>query len=93
MNLTYFKNGFLNLTSDVPKNVSYVFNNANVKDGLFTYTSSQLNSSYSVAKVSYSDKNDNFKGVEKIIKILIMGEDLPISPEDQKLLDEAASEF
>lgn len=63
----YFNNGFLNLTSDVPKNTTYVFNNANVKDGLFTYTSSQLNSSYSVAKVSYSDKNDNFK--DKIVYV------------------------
>jgi hypothetical protein len=41
----------------------------------------------------YDYKNGNFKGVERIIKILTTGEDLPISPEDQKLLDEAAKEF
>jgi hypothetical protein len=63
----YFRNGFLNLTSDVPKNVVYVFNNANVKDGLFTYSSSQFNGFHSVAKVSYSDKNDNFK--DKIVYV------------------------
>ena len=39
----------------------YLFNNSNVKDGLFTYTSGDLNNLFSVIKVSYSDKNDNFK--------------------------------
>jgi len=57
----YFKNGLLSLNSDVKKPTSYVFTNSNVKDGFFNYTSSNLESSFSVAKVSYLDKKDNFK--------------------------------
>lgn len=63
----YFKNGYLNLTSDVKKPVSYVFNNSNVKDGLFTYSSSNLNTAFSVIKVSYLDQLDNFK--DKIVYV------------------------
>lgn len=57
----YFRNGLLNLTTDVKKSVVYVFTNSNVKDGQFNYTSSNLENTFTVAKVSYSDKTDNFK--------------------------------
>lgn len=70
----YFRNGFLNLTSDIKKNPLYVFNNSNVKDGLFTYSSNNLNNSFSIAKISYLDKNDNFK--DKIVYV-----------EDSKLIE------
>jgi hypothetical protein len=63
----YFKNGLLNLTSDVKQNPVYIFTNSNVKDGLFTYASGDLNNSFSIAKVPYLDKNDNFK--DKIIYV------------------------
>ncbi len=63
----YFKNGMLNLTSDVKQNSVYIFTNSNIKDGLFTYSSGDLNNLFSVAKVKYSDKNDNFK--DKIIYV------------------------
>jgi len=63
----YFKNGYLSLSSDVSRPVSYIFTNSNVKDGLFTYTSNDFNNSFSIAKVSYLDKTDNFK--DKIIYI------------------------
>ena len=63
----YFKDGLLSLTSDVKQNPVYIFTNSNVKDGLFTYASSDLNTSFSVAKVPYLDKYDNFK--DKIVYI------------------------
>ena len=63
----YFKNGLLNLTSDVKQKPAYIFTNSNVKDGLFTYASSDLNTSFSVAKVPYLDKNDNFK--DKVVYV------------------------
>ena len=63
----YFKNGLLNLTSDVKQKPVYIFSNSNVKDGLFTYASSDLNTSYSVAKIPYLDKYDNFK--DKIVYV------------------------
>lgn len=63
----YFKNGLLSLNSDVKKPTSYVFTNSNVKDGFFNYTSSNLESSFSIAKVSYLDKKDNFK--DKVVYV------------------------
>lgn len=61
----YFRNGLLNLTSDIKQNSVYVFTNSNVKDGLFTYSSGDLNNLFTVVKIKYSDKYDNFK--DKII--------------------------
>ena len=63
----YFRNGLLNLTTDVKKPVVYLFTNSNVKEGNFTYTSANLETTFSVVKVSYLDKTDNFK--DKIINV------------------------
>ena len=63
----YFRNGLLNLTSDVKQKSVYIFTNSNVKQGLFTYASSDLNTSFSVAKVPYLDRNDKFK--DKIVYV------------------------
>jgi hypothetical protein len=63
----YFKNGLLNLTTDVLQDPIYIFTNSNVKDGLFSYSSGDLNNIFTVAKVTYSDKTDNFK--DKIIYV------------------------
>jgi hypothetical protein len=63
----YFKNGLLNLTTDVLENPVYIFTNSNVKEGLFSYSSGDLNNVFTVAKVTYSDKTDNFK--DKIIYV------------------------
>lgn len=63
----YFKNGLLNLNTDVKKATSYVFTNSNTKEGIFNYSSSALESTYSVVKVSYLDKTDNFK--DKVVYI------------------------
>lgn len=57
----YFKNGSLIVNTDVKKPVSYLFSNSNVKEGFFSYTSSSMEGVYTVAKVSYIDKNNNFK--------------------------------
>lgn len=63
----YSKNGLINLTTDVKKPTTYIFTNSNVKDGVFNYSSSNLESSFSVAKVSYLDKTDNFK--DKVVYV------------------------
>jgi hypothetical protein len=63
----YFKNGLLNLSTDVKKPVVYLFTNSNVKEGNFNYTSANLETSFSVARVSYLDKTDNFK--DKIVYV------------------------
>jgi len=63
----YFRNGLLNLTIDVKKPVVYVFTNSNVKDGVFNYSSANKETSFTVIKVSYLDKTDNFK--DKIVYV------------------------
>lgn len=63
----YFRNGLLNLTIDVKKPVVYVFTNSNVKDGVFDYASANKETSFTVIKVSYLDKTDNFK--DKIVYV------------------------
>ena len=66
--LTYYKNNFITATIDVDKNTSYVFNNTNVKDGLFTYSSGSLEALYTVAKVMYKDRFNNFNEQVEIVE-------------------------
>ena len=66
--LTYYKNNFITATIDVNKNTSYVFNNTNVKDGLFTYSSASLEALYTIAKVMYKDKFNNFNEQVEIVE-------------------------
>jgi len=59
--LVYWSNNFVNFDNDRPKSPSYFFNNSNVKDGVFQYASSSKDTRYTVAKITYSDENNNFK--------------------------------
>lgn len=59
--LVYWSNNFVNFDSDRPKSPSYFFNNSNVKDGIFQYSSSSKDTRYTVAKITYSDEGNNFK--------------------------------
>lgn len=65
--LTYYRNNLITTTIDVSKPVSYLFNNTNVKDGMFTYSTGSIDGNYSVAKVLYRDKRSNFdESVESV---------------------------
>ena len=66
--LTYYKNNFITSTIDVDKPVSYLFNNSNVKDGSFSYSSASLDGNYSVAKVMYRDKFLNYDQQVEIVE-------------------------
>lgn len=66
--ISYYKNGYLTATVDVDKEPSYIFNNTNVKDGLFTYSSGSLDGNYSVAKVLYKDKFNLFNDEVEIVE-------------------------
>ena len=66
--LTYCKNNLITATVDVDKPVSYLFNNSNVKDGLFSYSSGSVDGSYSVAKVVYRDKYLNYDQQVEIVE-------------------------
>jgi hypothetical protein len=59
--LVYWSNNFVNFDSDRPKSPAYFFNNSNVKDGIFQYSSSSKDTRYTVAKITYSDEKNNFK--------------------------------
>ena len=47
---------------------SYIFNNSNVKDGHFSYSSGSVDGSYSVAKVVYRDKYSNYDQQVEIVE-------------------------
>jgi hypothetical protein len=66
--LTYYKNNFITATIDVEKPVSYLFNNSNVKDGSFSYSSGSMDGNYSVAKVMYRDKYLNYDQQVEIVE-------------------------
>ena len=70
--LTYYKNNFITSTIDVEKPVSYLFNNSNVKDGLFSYSSASLDGNYSVAKVMFRDKYLNYDQQVEIVEDSLM---------------------
>lgn len=66
--ITYYKNNFVTATVDVNKPVSYLFNNSNVKNGLFSYSTGSLDGTYTVAKVLYKDKYENFTEQVEIVE-------------------------
>ena len=66
--LTYCKNNLITATVDVDKPISYLFNNSNVKDGHFSYSSGSVDGSYSVAKVVYRDKYSNYDQQVEIVE-------------------------
>lgn len=66
--MAYYKNNFITATVDVNKEPVYCFNNTNVKDGLFSYSSGSLDGNYSVAKVLYKDQNDIFNDAVEIVE-------------------------
>jgi hypothetical protein len=60
----FYSNSEINFTNDRLKPIMAQFNNANVKDGIFSYTNSRRDLQYNVVEVSYLDRDDLFK--EKI---------------------------
>jgi len=66
--LTYYKNNFITATIDVEKPVSYLFNNTNVKNGAFIYSSGSLDGNYTVAKVLFRDKYENYDQQVEIVE-------------------------
>lgn len=66
--LTYYKNNYITATVDVEKPVSYLFNNSNVKNGTFVYSSGSIDGNYTVAKVMFRDKYDNYDQQVEIVE-------------------------
>jgi hypothetical protein len=82
----YYSNSEINFTNDRLKPIMAFFNNANVKEGLFTYSNDRRDLQYNVAEVSYLDRDDMFK--EKVEYI----ED-PDDIKNRGILRTAASTF
>lgn len=66
--LTYYKSNLITATIDVDKPISYLFNNTNVKNGLFTYSNGSLDGNYTVAKIMYRDRYQNYKEEVEIVE-------------------------
>lgn len=60
----FYSNSEINFTNDMLKPIMSFFNNANVKDGIFSYTNDRRDLQYNVVEVSFLDKTDLYK--EKI---------------------------
>lgn len=56
--MTYWGGGTIVATQDSPKDPSYAFNNSNVLDGNFEYTSSSLSTRYNAVSVTWNNPAD-----------------------------------
>jgi hypothetical protein len=59
--LTFYSAGKLQATHDAPKEPTYLFNNSNVMDGDFVYSSSAKKARHSVCLVRYNDEANKYK--------------------------------
>ena len=59
--ITYWANNSMFVSHDKKKDAIMLFNNANVKNGLFSYSSSAKTARSTAVLVRYNDKTDNFK--------------------------------
>lgn len=59
--MIYWSNGYLFVSNDKFKEPIMLFNNSNVKDGIFNYSGSAKTGRHSAILVRYNDKEDSFK--------------------------------
>lgn len=59
--MLFWASGGLSCTQDRPEDPLYPFTNANVIDGLFTYSGSSRNVRHTTALISYNDPNDRYQ--------------------------------
>lgn len=59
--VAYWNNFVVNFSSDRKDYPVFGFSNSNVKDGVFNYSGSSKDNRYTVVKIVYSDKDDNFR--------------------------------
>jgi len=57
----FFAHGEVNFSDDRPKDPIAIFNNSNVKDGIFNYISNKKDDIFNTVEVAYLDRFDNFK--------------------------------
>lgn len=59
--MVYWAGGLLTVAQDSPSDPIYLFNQANVVDGIFNYSGSSAKSRHTVALVTYNDPSDGYK--------------------------------
>ena len=59
--LVYWSNNYIFVSSDRQRDAILLFNNSNVKEGLFNYNGTAKTARYTACLVRYTDKNDGFK--------------------------------
>lgn len=59
--MAYWEAGAITVAQDSPSDPVFLFTEANVEEGLFTYSGSSKNARHTVALVSWSDPEDGFK--------------------------------
>ena len=59
--IAYYSNGSIFSSQDKLKSAIYSFNNSNVLDGNFTYSSSAKKARHTVAIVRYNDKRNSYQ--------------------------------
>ena len=57
----FYHNGEVNFADDRLKVPAFEFSNSNVKEGIFSYSSSRRDQEFNVVEVAYLDENDDFK--------------------------------
>ncbi len=66
--MTYWSAGQVLAVQDSPAEPVYLFNNANVEDGIFSYEGSSLNARHSVAVVAWRDPSNFYKQKIEVIE-------------------------
>lgn len=59
--MLYWQQGSITTVQDAPEDAVYLYTNANVIDGLFTYSGSSRKARHTVALVTWNDPADNYK--------------------------------
>jgi hypothetical protein len=64
----YFHHGEINFSDDRPKEPMALFNNTNVKDGIFNYITNKKDDIFNTVEVAYLDRLDNFKTKVELVE-------------------------
>ena len=64
----FFSAGEINFSDDRPKQPTVIFNNSNIKDGVFNYISNKKEDIFNTVEVAYLDRFDNFKTKIELIE-------------------------
>jgi len=59
--MIYWNNGFVFISNDQARDAVMVFTNANVHEGVFTYSGSSKTTRFTSVIIRYNDEHDNFK--------------------------------